>query len=296
MGTHSFRFHVRSDEAGMKIPAFLVTKKQLKLPSAKKARDLLEKGCCSINGEVKTFASYVVCVGDIVDIVLRSDQNDSFSPSILYEDQYLFIIDKPPGIVSDQKSIEAFMKRPCFLAHRLDKDTSGILICASSKPYEKDLQDLFLHKAVEKTYVAIVDGKMNKKEGRIEKKIVYKGRVGSSIFYEASELQGMSASTTFKTVQKNDMASEVLLYPHTGRTHQLRVHMASLYHPILGDYHYGKRFVSSKRPKRHLLHAIKVVFLHPFEKKKVVCIAPIPDDFYQHEMAIFGSSMRGKEV
>ena len=174
------------------------------------------------------------------------------------------------------------------LVHRLDRETTGALILAK----QAAVFDLFVKQfktfQVEKRYLTIVDGIIEEKKGIIEnylgKKKVY---AGQTIWGAVSSPSGLYACTEWKCLKKGDKVSLLTCIPKTGRTHQIRVHMAEMGHPILGDFQYGKIFQSTYHPSRYLLHAEEIRFLHPLTGEVLCVNAPVPDDFKEALQKLF---------
>lgn len=194
------------------------------------------------------------------------------SVPILFEDSELRVINKPPGIiVSDLEGASI------FLAHRLDKETSGCLILAKTKEALDEVQSQFKNRSVKKTYLAIVHGSLVPPQGEIRAPV---GRLPWHRERFGVIPGGKEAVTRYKVVSTNDF-SVVELYPETGRTHQIRVHLKYINHPIVGDFLYaGRKTARDDRAwaPRVMLHAWKISFLHPKTGEKLAIEAPVPDD------------------
>ena len=226
-------------------------------------------------------------IGDVVKIDLSFDEtSDNIVPNsdiklkILYEDEWMLIVDKPPfmpvypsinhyedslsnGVKAYFESIGLNKKiRP---VNRLDKNTTGIVIFAKSEYIQENLTEY------EKYYLAIVDGKTDD-SGIINKPIA---RKLPSIIERTIRDDGDQAITRYKTLEYKNNMSLVECKLETGRTHQIRVHMASIGHSIIGDDLYG---VSSTLINRQALHAYKIKFVHPVFRKEMVIESEIPDD------------------
>ncbi|MFZ4115615.1 MAG: RluA family pseudouridine synthase [Chthoniobacterales bacterium] len=215
--------------------------------------------------------------------------------SILYEDDDLVIIDKPAGMVvhvstdheqgtlvnallyrwnvGKELSTGSASYRP-GIVHRLDKETSGCIIVAKNDQTHAALSKAFSERTIKKTYLAIVSGKPRHRKGTITLSL---GRhpVQRMKMTERRPPAGREAITDYEVLASTERESLIACFPHTGRMHQIRVHLQHLGHPILGDLLYGKRSSQS----RHLLHAWKIEFLHPRTQKLVQCEAPLPKDF-----------------
>lgn len=216
---------------------------------------------------------------------------------ILYEDKNVLVVDKPAGIIVhpgegkkdygitvvnliSEKLDKDFRKgeRP-GIVHRLDKDTSGVLIVAKNKMACVSLKRQFKNRKVEKKYVALVNGKLQYPEGIIDSPIARADRGGNKMRVSSS-IDGREAVTKYllKDVyrfDKNFPASLLEVEPKTGRTHQIRVHMAAIGHPVIGDPFYGNRkvnkiFEHDLGLKRQFLHSCEIKFKLPGKSGKMI--------------------------
>ena len=255
----------------MKLLAFL--KQRYPQYSAKAIKRAIDAGKCTVNGRIETFSTALLKKGDRVQIALVEEKRKELKVTILYEDAYLLICNKPAGLVSEKVPTGNLQ-----LIHRLDKETSGAILLAKSTKAFEAMKALFIKKEVHKDYLALVEGRVKSKEGEISnflgKKREYEGQ---SIWGSVHPKKGLRAVTVWKCLKAAPQASLLLCSPLTGRTHQLRVHFSEMGHPILGDIQYGKR---SNAP-RQLLHAYRLRFCHPFTKQEIEVTAPIPEDFVE---------------
>ena len=221
---------------------------------------------------------------------------------ILYEDEDLLVINKPPGIVVNraqsvkEQTIQDWVEQKykvshdnkdffdrAGIVHRIDKETSGILLIAKTPEAFTELQRQFKERMVKKTYVALVHGKLVPWEGEIRAPV---GRLPWQPERFGIVAGGKEAVTRYRVQERelrihNEDLSLVELYPETGRTHQIRVHLKYVNHPIIGDYLYAGRKTSREDriwAPRVMLHAWKIEFLHPATGKSLAIEAPIPDD------------------
>lgn len=271
---------VSKEESGLKLLSFLQQKAGL---SARVLKRALESNLCQVNGRIEHFGSTLVGSGDIIRFFLDTvERPPAFvPPKILFEDDDFLLIDKPAGISSDDPRLLASLKRPNLaLAHRLDKDTTGVLAFTQSARAKEALYNLFKDRKVLKSYFAVVAGVPAKMQGRIEN---YLGKVssyhGQSLWGAVGKEKGSLAITEWKTVKKGNGCALLNCFPLTGRTHQIRVHLESIGHPILGDKQYGKNRGCVHIPKRCLLHAAVLSFTHPFTQKTLRVESPVPPDF-----------------
>ena len=231
---------------------------------------------------------------------------------IIFEDSDLLVINKPPGIVvnraesvkeetvqdwaekklhihpsdaSTKEEDKDFYDRAGF-AHRIDKETSGILLIGKTPEAFHELQRQFKERIVKKTYLAIIHGALVPPEGEIRAPV---GRLPWNRERFGIVPEGKEAVTKYKNLRtqnsnpnnKKEELSLVELYPETGRTHQIRVHLKYINHPIVSDFLYaGRKTARDDREwaPRVMLHAWKITFIHPTTGEPVAFEAPIPDD------------------
>jgi 23S rRNA pseudouridine1911/1915/1917 synthase len=264
---------------------------------------LIEDGQVSVNGEpVK--ASYKVRAGDL--LVVRLPIVEPSAPvaepiplNIVYEDRDLLVVNKPAGMVVHPAPghpggtlVNALLAHCPELAagehdrpgivHRLDRDTSGLILVAKSEKIGRALQHQFKERQVLKSYLALLDGHLRPAWGRIEAPL---GRDPNHRQRMAVLAGGREATTEYHVLEQfahqlGPAAGEYSLVeaePKTGRTHQIRVHFASIGYPVIGDSVYGRR-----RPRlplcRQFLHARRLAFKHPVSRERMEFEAPLPDD------------------
>ncbi len=163
------------------------------------------------------------------------------------------------------------------IVHRLDKGTTGVILIAKNTKTQETLSSLFKDRAVRKTYRAVVEGTVKNNEGTIE------GRIGRHPVERKKmavvKERGREATTGYKVLKRLKDFTYVEAYPKTGRTHQIRVHLAHIGHPIVGDDAYGKK--ARNLASRPLLHAYAITFNHPVNGKGVAITAPVPEDILE---------------
>lgn len=203
---------------------------------------------------------------------------------ILYRDKDVLVINKPAGVIShargkywNEPSVASFIRQltnqdgeRAGIVHRLDRATSGIMICAKTTDAMAFLQKQFADRGVKKTYIAIVSGHVEPPQAIIDMPIERNPKAPSTFRVGPN---GKTAQTAYKVVKSSEKYDEVELEPKTGRTHQLRVHMASQGHAIVGDTLYG-----GEPSERLLLHAYKLVITLPNGKEHNFT-APTPAEF-----------------
>ena len=276
------QFIVEPADHGITLLAFL-KKMCPDVSSVKSLKRAIEGKECLINDRVEFFSSRKLARGDVVELrTLKASSSGSHECETLYEDADLLIINKPYGMVSDAEGViqKIGYKESLSLVHRIDKDTSGLLMLAKSPKMLSAMKDLFQKREVQKYYLALVDGSISKKSGMIDNFLGKKGAYhGQTIYGHVPETEGERALTFWRVLEKGLRCTLMLLEPKTGRTHQLRVHMKEIGHPILGDYQYSKVFACPIQPARHMLHAWGLHFIHPLSKEEIFISAPLPDDF-----------------
>lgn len=272
-------WQISKEESGTKLLQFLQNKLGKEF-SLRKLKQALEQNLCLVNGRVEHFATTVVGWGDKVEFALdKMVLKASFvSPSILFEDNDFLFLDKPSGISSEDKTL--IKSGNITLAHRLDKETSGVLAFTKTERAKEALYNLFKERKVSKRYFAIVAGIPGKSAGRIDN---FLGKIAD---YEGQNLwgivpKGLRAVTDWKCLSRSKNASLLVCIPLTGRTHQIRVHLASIGHPILGDKLYNKLKNAPYIPKRCLLHAAELGFVNPFTGKHLVIASTPPTEFME---------------
>lgn len=257
-------------EKRLQLGSFL---KEMTGKSGKEIRRLLEKNCCKINGRIERFASTWLEKGQVVEFTIPTFK--TFEWKVLFENESFQIVDKPANwVCNDANAQKTFPGN--FLVHRLDKDTTGALILAKNIPARDELMALFSNRQVEKEYFAVVDGVVRREEGTIENHLARKGSFQGQTIWGSSK-QGDLAITRWKVVKRGPDWTLVCCRPLTGRTHQIRVHMAEMGHPLLIDRQYSSRFKSKVYAERPLLHAYSLRFSFRGQIISVICLPP--DDF-----------------
>lgn len=246
-----------------------------------------------ING-VPVFINYKIQVNDILTIIENSKEdssnivpNSNIKLNILYEDDFLLIVDKPsnlpvhPSILHYEDSLSNAVKyyfdkidlykkiRP---VNRLDKDTSGIVIFAKNEYIQECLVKQMKQNVFKKKYLAVLSGILEKDSGTISAPIA---RKNDSIIEREIREDGDLAISHFKVLERFNNMTLVEYTLETGRTHQLRVHSKYIGHPIVGDSLYG---LQSSLISRQALHAYEVSFVHPINKEKMLIHSDLPDD------------------
>ncbi len=255
------------------------------------AARLVEEGKVTVNGLAVTKAGYKLRPDDEIAVdydATELEQIPDIDLPVLYEDESVVVINKPTGVLSHSKgafnpeATVATWLRSRYLAdgptdnragivHRLDRATSGVMICAKTPEALSWLQKQFATRNVKKTYAAVIQGHMTPTEAVIDMPIGRNPKAPATFRVDA---QGKHALTAYQTVTSNNRYSLLELKPETGRTHQLRVHLAHHHHPIVGDTLYN-----GEAAERLYLHAERLEITIPKGHERKVFEAPLPPEF-----------------
>lgn len=291
--THIFKVN-RSDE----LLNFLLNKINT---SRNNVKSILSNRQVLVNGAVITQFNFMLAKDDEIKIAkkpiakeennnrqIRKEPKKFFTVNIIYEDKDFIAIDKPCGLLSvesDKESNETAYNyvlnylqsknkalRP-YILHRIDKETSGVLVFAKDIRLHSMLKLHWNEHVKNREYCAIVEGKMEEKEGRI---VSFLKENKNNLMYSTKDSSGELAITNYKVTNESNEFSMLKVNIETGRKNQIRVHMQDLNHPIVGDEKYG----FNKNPLKRLgLHASCLEFIHPVTKEMIVIKAPIPNIF-----------------
>lgn len=254
--------------------------------SNRKVKGFIDAGYCFIQGRCERFSKTRLIEGSKVELCIP--QSTKTTSSVLFEDDTLLVINKAAALTCDARLIRSLHKDhgPLFLVHRLDKETTGALLLAKNQTSFDALKQQFQQRDVQKRYLALVDG-IIKPKGSVENFLAPIQR-GQGFVKWGEKSGGLWASTRWMRLAAQKNASLVALYPKTGRTHQLRVHLAGMQHPILADFVYGEKFQCSFKATRQLLHAYELGFVHPQTQKTMHIQAPLADDIKAAIQELFG--------
>jgi 23S rRNA pseudouridine1911/1915/1917 synthase len=300
-------YTVKPVDAGLRLDEF-VQKQENSLPIAA-VRRAIEEGSVLVNGTSRT-AGWRLRSGDKVSVELeehlhRALESEPIDLEVLYEDDYIIAINKPPSMLSHPSTRERkgtlinallyYLKErgklgganpwPA-LVHRLDRDTSGVILAAKQDRALQKLAIQFNERRVKKVYQAIIFGTPSPEEGIIDAPIGHHPVLWPR--WRIMEKDGKQAKTFYRVKEKFNGFSLVELEPQTGRTHQLRIHLAHIGHPIAGDHTYG-RALNKDWQKTHpdmpiprqFLHAAALTFHHSMINKTLELHAPLPEDMRQ---------------
>ncbi len=291
----SIEFVVSANDARLRLDQFLA--KELPEYSRSRLQQLIRSGFVRLNKQT-TRPRQIVRGGDKIHLIEPPLEKIQMRPEpipldVLFEDDDLIIINKPadltvhPGAGQREHTLVNALLSHCTtlsgiggkerpgIVHRLDKETSGCLVVAKNDVAHRELSKQFAARTVEKIYLALVAGKLRKPTGVIEENIgrhpVQRKRMS------VSSKRGRAAKTEYRVIHSSDQASLVECRLHSGRTHQIRVHLHHLGHPVLGDKIYAPRF--AKNFHRQMLHAWKLGFRHPCTGEWRSFEASLPADF-----------------
>ncbi len=273
-----YEWIVSTREAHVTLLQFLQGRLKDKALSMRKIKGWIDAGYCTIKGRPQRYRALVISG---LKVHLQVPEQASRDIQFIYEDDAIVVINKPPGITCDDRLVKDLAKknRQVELIHRLDKETTGILLCAKTSDVKKYFIEQFRSLLVEKTYVAVVDGIVGDSSGSIENYLGPIQRSEGHVKWGVVSRDGHLAATEWLLIKRAKNASLLSLMPKTGKTHQLRVHTSGMGHPILGDHTYGKTFRCPYKAPRVLLHAQKIAFVHPLTSKKVELACELPQDF-----------------
>ena len=295
-------FEVQKPQDGLRVDAYLA--QRLHRYSRSAVQKLIGEGQVLVAGRAVK-ASTRVAAGQTV--IIRYPRREEPPPAadrldVVFEDQWLLAVDKPPRMLSHptdkvvENSVTTVLKKQLggaklHLAHRLDRETSGVLLLAKDPATARLLTDAFFDRAVRKRYLALVAGRLDWTRKTVDAPIDYEG---GDIMVRQSVGAGQPAVTDFEVLAGNDALSLVAARPRTGRLHQIRVHLASLGASILGDKLYtgdGAYYMKAVRREltdadldalgapRQMLHAERLDIAHPVTDAPLSIRAPLPPDF-----------------
>ncbi|MDB6035690.1 MAG: Pseudouridine synthase [Verrucomicrobiales bacterium] len=267
---------------------------------------LIEQGHIKVNGEMVK-PTHQPKAGEKVEVYFPEARPAEAQPEdiplrIIYEDEDLLVLNKPPGLVvhpaagNEEHTLVNALLHHCKgqlsgiggvarpgIVHRLDKQTSGCMVVAKNDFTHIGLAEQFAERSLDKVYVAILCGEVPRISGEILASIArhptHRKRMA------AKEGEGREARTTYKVLERLRLSTFVEAHLHTGRTHQIRVHFQYISFPVAGDETYGAKQtkklteLTGYQPPRVMLHAQKLSFVHPRTKKKMKFEAPLPQDF-----------------
>lgn len=293
--TSQVQIEVSADEAGARLDKFISAQREDL--SRAFVQTLIANGHVRVDGRARK-ANYVVKAGEVVDVEIPAPAATQLKPEaialdVLYEDDALLVVNKPAGMVVHPAAghangtlanavlghapdiVTGNAERP-GIAHRLDRDTSGVMVVAKTDAALHSLQEQFAARAVHKIYLALVNGDVRTPEGKIDAPLGRDPRDRKKMAIVTAG-QARHAVTVFRVLERTAKYSLLRVEPETGRTHQIRVHLAFLKHPVVADAVYGKR-KNDLGLERQFLHAWRIAFTHPVTGAPCAFRAPLPMD------------------
>jgi 23S rRNA pseudouridine1911/1915/1917 synthase len=303
MPTDTLSFTPTPDEIGERLDKALTTR--LAAYSRVKIQQLIKDGKASVNGKVakaslRLDAEDQVQVEVVEDIVAPGNDADTLPESlpleVLYEDESIAAINKPAGMVvhpavghTGGTLVNALLARwpqvaqvggegRAGIVHRLDKDTSGVILIAKTEPARLALMQQFAKRTMQKRYLALVEGQPSTQTGEINAPLGRDPRHRKKMTALKGGREAITLFNILTVYHTNGQAVSLLeCFPKTGRTHQIRVHLAFIGHPVVGDLVYGRR-KQVITLDRHFLHADSITFTRPMDGEPMTVSAPLPPD------------------
>ena len=292
------RFEASKGQSALRVDKFLMN--MIENTTRNKIQQAAENGSILVN-DVPVKSNYKVKAGDVVRLVLGHPTYEQLlTPEnipldIVYEDDQLLVINKPAGMVVHPghgnysgtlvnalayhfKNLPMNSSERPGLVHRIDKDTTGLLVVAKTEHAMAYLTKQFAEKTSEREYIALVWGNIEEDEGTVEGNIGRHDTNRMQMAVHSNDEKGKHAVTHYKVLERFGYVTLVSCQLETGRTHQIRVHMTSIGHPLLGDEVYG----SGKNPyhlQGQTLHAMILGFVHPSTGEYMEFTAPLPEYF-----------------
>lgn len=314
----SFTFQIEAADAGKRLDAFLSERIQNR--SRSRLQKLIDDGDATVNQQTIK-SSYKIRAGDEIEVELAEIPPEDFEPEaialeIVYEDESLAVINKPAGMVVHpgagiangtlanaiayhfnfqiSDSGEQIRNR-IGIVHRLDKDTSGLIVVAKNEAIHEKLSEQFREREVFKSYVALVHGAVEQNAGEIDKPIAREKHNRTKMAIRA---HGRNAVSLWKVRKRFEKFTSLNVEIKTGRTHQIRVHLASINHPVVGDETYNSGRDKTVRDltirqqiadlNRFFLHAERLHFTHPQTGERLEFYQPMPPELKNLLLTIEG--------
>lgn len=312
MSSQSLRYEIGPDDEGISLRSVIRGKLRLSRRLATKLK-MIEHGI-TVNGE-RLWMDAKLHVGDVVEVRLPEETSETIEPQpipldIRYEDEYMLAVNKPAGLIVHptfghyantlangvmyywQERGERYRFRP---VHRLDEQTSGVVLIAKSAYVHQQISLQLQAHTVEKTYLAFVHGEVEEPVGRLTGPI---DRDPEQPHIRIVTPDGYPAITNYELLQTYREASLLRIQIETGRTHQIRVHMREMGHPLIGDSLYTLPKFDYDRyadvVERQALHALRLAFDHPISGERVEIEAPLADDLLRLQSWLDGEEMSGR--
>ena len=254
-------------------------------------KSLLRRGQVAVEGQTATRFDHQLLPGQMVTVTGSVPEKVKLPFPILYEDEEILVVDKPAGLLSMANERERYRtayrmatdymsrKNPrgrVFIVHRLDRDTSGVLLFAKSEAVKRAYQDNWGELVRRRGYLAVVEGRMEKAQGTVRSRL--RETTAHRVYSAAPGQDGREAVTRFTLQESGKRYSLLEVDIDTGRKNQIRVHMADLGHPVVGDRKYG---AAASPLNRLCLHAHILELVNPVTGRDMLFKAPVPKDFYR---------------
>ena len=268
-----------SEEAGLRLDAFLAARGAA--PSRSAAQRLIESGAVTVEGRVLA-KNHRVAAGETITVAEREEPEQAVPDvEVVFEDEYLLVVDKPAGLVThpapghDDPTLADAIEG--FLVHRLDRYTSGLLLVAKTDAVRDALQAELKARQITREYLALVSGHPDTETGTIDAPLG-RDRRNRTLMSTRTD-KPRHAVTHFEVAERLPRTALLRVRLETGRTHQIRAHLAAIDHPVCGDPAYGGRACGLRLAlDRQFLHATKLMFRHPATGELEVCESKPPVD------------------
>lgn len=308
-----FRYEITEGKKKERLDVYLTN--SVERATRSRIQKLIKAGLVTVNDKVAK-ANHIVVPTDIIELKIpmtprpEETEPEDIPLDIIYEDEYLLIVNKPAGMVAHPalgnfsgtlvnallhhtQKLSTLNEEPCRpgIVHRIDKETSGLLLVAKDEWTHAQLAKQFYHHTIIREYWAVCWGIFKEKKGEVIANIARSNK--DRKIFTTSLTEGKTAHTFYEVMEEYEFASLIKLHLKTGRTHQIRVHMSSINHPIFGDPTYGGRKIvyGCELPKmknrvdnlldimpRQALHAKTLGFIHPRTKEEVFFNSELPED------------------
>lgn len=307
------KIRVDKTNAGQRLDSFLARNLEHSRSSVQQA---VSQGRVKVDGAVATKKSLVLAGGEWIEFsakqtVAQTDQPEDIPLDIRYEDMWLLVINKPPGMVVHPAPghhhgtlVNALVGRGASLSeigaeggrpgivHRLDKDTSGLLLVAKTNLVHRKLAAMLKQRTIKRTYIALVHGCVDRNRGRISGPI---GRHPRNRVKMAIVEEGKRAVSDFRVLRRYEKYTLVEVKLQTGRTHQIRVHFSHLGWPVVGDEVYCRRERDEYEGQGQMLHARTLRLNHPISGVPLSLTAPPPRGFIQFLRCLHSDESGGRQ-
>ncbi len=262
----------------------------IKDKSRNNIKAILKNGEVMVDGRIVKQFDHPLSIGQKISIKKYNNRDQTLKTmlDILYEDDEIIVINKPAGLLTvateKDESVTVYhmltkyvklrnSRNRAFIVHRLDRDTSGVLLAAKNEEIRNAFQDRWDELALHRGYIAVVEGAPDKDKGII-RSFLKQGQPG--VVFSTKESEGKEAITEYAVIKENESYAMLEISLHTGRKNQIRVHMKEMGHSVVGDKKYG---ATGNPMKRLGLHAHKLIVKHPFSGEEMCFEAKTPKEF-----------------